>query len=410
MTPDLEDESLLKLASSAFTKFRSFSYKQEVAHNISKTSQANPASPIAIPHYLFNNFEIEEQRFKIWASNLGLLSSGHASLDYKLRRAPHLIKVVKRLLGDIIESLTDLLASTDDSRSYMANSHQGAYDKARNESLSEPSGKTKSDSESDVESNSDDDEPDKTETIKILLDEICDANNKLYRIATDIRDSSVRSGVGDRNHFKRFCSSDAPECIESLISIERKVIDEHINHYISTFVKPEQQCRPENEDEHDMLLTKLGRHNAFRRLQFAYWRAEVEERENALDRRIAEFQRVKKQSTRSVKEFASEQWKKIQEPSITPSNLGPSVVHSTSTLNPEKFQRKTAPSAYSRITRAPVAAGPDGQRPTWPGREDLPEIQSAFFQCPFCFALCPEDYRSSDSAWRSVLNSQLSES
>jgi len=51
--------------------------------------------------------EDELGRFRIWASNIGALTTGKASLDYRLRDAEYLHRNVKSLLEDLIESLIE---------------------------------------------------------------------------------------------------------------------------------------------------------------------------------------------------------------------------------------------------------------------------------------------------------------
>jgi len=55
------------------------------------------------------SFEDESTRFNIWAGNLGAHQSGGASLDYRLREAPHLHQQVAYLLEDLTQSLDDAL-------------------------------------------------------------------------------------------------------------------------------------------------------------------------------------------------------------------------------------------------------------------------------------------------------------
>lgn len=52
--------------------------------------------------------EIEDElgRFRMWASNIGALSAGKASLDYRLRDAEYLFQNVKSLLQDLKEGLS----------------------------------------------------------------------------------------------------------------------------------------------------------------------------------------------------------------------------------------------------------------------------------------------------------------
>ena len=47
----------------------------------------------------------EAERFGLWANNLGLYHRGHSSLDYRLREADALKRLIGDLLGDLKTSL-----------------------------------------------------------------------------------------------------------------------------------------------------------------------------------------------------------------------------------------------------------------------------------------------------------------
>ncbi|KAM0414544.1 hypothetical protein ACHAPT_013612, partial [Fusarium lateritium] len=64
------------------------------------------------PFKLLPTFENEVTRFKMWAGNLAAHQSGPASLDHRLREAPHLQEQVVYLLRDISESLEDNVTLT----------------------------------------------------------------------------------------------------------------------------------------------------------------------------------------------------------------------------------------------------------------------------------------------------------
>ncbi|KAH6844729.1 hypothetical protein B0I37DRAFT_167460 [Chaetomium sp. MPI-CAGE-AT-0009] len=66
----------------------------------------NPGNP-------HQRFEDESTRFKMWVGNLGAHQCGRASLDYRLREAPHLQEQVIYLLKDLSESLVDALQLAD---------------------------------------------------------------------------------------------------------------------------------------------------------------------------------------------------------------------------------------------------------------------------------------------------------
>ena len=52
-------------------------------------------------------WEHEAERFGLWANNLGLHHRGHSSLDYRLREAEALKKLIDNLLDDLKTSLCE---------------------------------------------------------------------------------------------------------------------------------------------------------------------------------------------------------------------------------------------------------------------------------------------------------------
>lgn len=52
-------------------------------------------------------FAAEEDRFELWAVNLGLFVSGHGSLDYRLRDAERLESTIRRFITDLNNSLIE---------------------------------------------------------------------------------------------------------------------------------------------------------------------------------------------------------------------------------------------------------------------------------------------------------------
>lgn len=49
--------------------------------------------------------EDEVGRFRLWAANIGALSKGHSSLDYRLRDAPLVHEGVLKLLNELLQEL-----------------------------------------------------------------------------------------------------------------------------------------------------------------------------------------------------------------------------------------------------------------------------------------------------------------
>ena len=390
---------------------------------------------------LLNEFDLdtEQQRFKLWGSNLGLLSSGHASLDYKLRNAPQLTLVLRRLLNDLSDSLKEIqkliekgLFVTDHgtetlqpSDAGLRSSSDGLFPAGNSgdirlisdvESSTSLNPKHKSvtgqhnpildliredDPNSEDEEN-ENDNPSAIEILRIFLEEVIDANNKLFRLASEIRSSSVRSGPGDRKIIRADDSDDVEaHSLSQLAGLELRLIEVQIDNYINNFVKSEDRHLPENGIEREMLLAGLARFNVMRRLHFARWREEGQRRSTSLQSKLAKMNANPSKAEKSSHEPISEAKALPLVPkSHAPSLLSQSIAPTASSFNYEKFKAKKPLSSYTRVTRAPIASGPKGQRPPWPSTEDLPKPQQGFFECPYCFAICPEQYQSSDEAWR----------
>lgn len=63
-----------------------------------------------LPGYSSAAWEHEADRFSLWASNLGLHHRGHSSLDYRLREAVALERIIGGLLDDLKTSLEERMS------------------------------------------------------------------------------------------------------------------------------------------------------------------------------------------------------------------------------------------------------------------------------------------------------------
>ncbi|KAF5636487.1 transcription factor Cys6 [Fusarium sp. NRRL 52700] len=127
------------------------------------------------------NLDNENVRFKMWAGNLAAHQSGPASLDHRLREAPHIQEQVLYLLRDISDSLEDigLLAPHKDTS-------KGSKDMDdKPESL--PEGLNKDSEDSFTDSELDDDENVSPETkLSTLCTDIAEAIDCLLRLSVAI--------------------------------------------------------------------------------------------------------------------------------------------------------------------------------------------------------------------------------
>ena len=60
--------------------------------------------------------EDEQGRFRVWCGNLGALSKGHSSLEYRLRDSPLLSSNTLQFLGELEENLKEAIAIVSGAR------------------------------------------------------------------------------------------------------------------------------------------------------------------------------------------------------------------------------------------------------------------------------------------------------
>jgi hypothetical protein len=69
---------------------------------LSKQGRTNEDLPIPL-----DDIQSEEERFKLWAANLGLYATGDRSLDYRIQDSPSVKEYTNQLLDDLREDLVN---------------------------------------------------------------------------------------------------------------------------------------------------------------------------------------------------------------------------------------------------------------------------------------------------------------
>ncbi|KAL2675763.1 hypothetical protein Neosp_011954 [[Neocosmospora] mangrovei] len=130
---------------------------------------------------LLPTFDNEITRFKMWAGNLAAHQSGPASLDHRLREAPHLQQQVVYLLRDIFESLEDAVSFVPNEES-----PKGTKD-TRHEHLSQQESTDQGNDDDFTDSDLDDDEDISLETrVSSLCADLSEATDCLLRLSVAI--------------------------------------------------------------------------------------------------------------------------------------------------------------------------------------------------------------------------------
>ncbi|KAL9615830.1 MAG: hypothetical protein Q9160_009228 [Pyrenula sp. 1 TL-2023] len=127
----------------------------------------------------------EYERFKVWASELGLLIPGHESLDYRVREAENLRSTIETFLNDLgryLEEVLEIAPSTTP--------ENDGSDKSNVQPLSRPG--SPQDHLRDDNSDESDSVMDPAAYIAILMESISDVIDRLFKLSAKIRDPSTR--------------------------------------------------------------------------------------------------------------------------------------------------------------------------------------------------------------------------
>lgn len=251
-----------------------------------------------------------------------------------------------------------------------------------------------SSSESDTDSGSSggvassSDVPGEAET---RLEELTDIVDKLYKFAIDIRNSSTRSGPGDRNPFRKFSVEEQKNIFSQLSRYEEILIDKHIQQARVLLDSTTALAEPQ---ELATLKVRCGRANVLRRQCFSKWQDRPIPGEKAFHESLVTDNHL----NIVAGDISGLPQQRVQQTLLQPSVLAPSAQRTVTTLDPAKIRPHASGSSYSRATRTAPSQGPSGAKPPWPVIDGLPTTE--FFPCPYCFLICPERYRKSNDAWR----------
>ena len=216
--------------------------------------------------------DVERQRFHLWAANLGVLSPGHASLDYRLRDAESVRLVVEKILNGLIASTSEG-ASSELVRSVLTlckvldiakgvrlpldEAEKGRGDAASKVSINredwgDESSSSSEDGDVQMQRKGDENPSDAPTELQMLFEDIADSITVLYKLATQIRNSSLRSQPGDRQFSADYSAEQQKTIMHQLIQIEMRLIERHLSegtHDSDT----NQSANPEDQD----ILRKL---------------------------------------------------------------------------------------------------------------------------------------------------------
>ena len=325
--------------------------------------------------------ELEEasQNYLLWIANLGVLDSGHSSLDYRLQDVPDTVEFVRDLLADLGRYLEDFRR----------------YGRREDSAASQAEGHSDQD-ESEEESDSDEDDLDELQATVISVKNTL---RRLFRVARTIRNYGTRSTPGHRDVYSIGPAEDRLATKEQLIALESRRISDFI-YFARTcehdgFLDPTEQIIFDQDDQ--TLVHRLSRLGSERRQRFIYWR-----HPNESSTRTARFQAAEADAPQTLPG--------LNVPLLTPiPTTGrplhlPSMPSSVTKVRRDQVEFAERASVISAVSRPPSMREPSGQRAAWPIPPPLKELSGGeYFECPYCFNVCPARYRRTPGAWKSHL-------
>lgn len=358
------------------------------------------------------DIEDEFGRFRLWAANIGALSRGHSSLDYRLRDAPVVLEGASKLLSELqkelYESMCPLLylvaiLSNLKTVCLVLSGARLPYEaqvssRAGNDDDSETSSLLSSDSElsSDGSSDSGDEKVASTE-LRQRVSALSNINDNLYRLSRSIRAPASHSrSLKALSHRPR-----DPETGVDLLE-QFAVVDLAFTKDLYSQLRQNAQGQYEKcpilDDADLVMIKRLARGVTRRRQQFLYWKKHREKLDFFAEKEISKIPKpaptVQLQGDAGLRASLPHAPKAPTETSRPKTTLTETTA--TQFISPAPMHDGT----QSVTSYATTARGLDGSRVEFP---KLPKNikEGKDFECPYCQMICPPHYQTA-RAWRYV--------
>lgn len=319
---------------------------------------------------------VEEQKFRIWASSMGLQQQGHASLDYRVRDVALLRDGIARILEEMTGHLENLVAIARNEREPL-DEQEGCSE--------EESG---SGSDADDELGSADAEVEPLEEVSFRASSLTECVDALYNLAPKIRNPRNRP----QRTMQQLCGRLPEGERQQYIKARQDVEIARLSYYHKERLMQEAKAGnlvniSKASSTSNYLLRRAGIANARRKEQFMYWEAHAT--------KLAHDPSLQKISVGS--EYLADKGAARSEigPDHSPvvsSQLGPQARSLATSATPIPLKEDSTGdirSYISRSSRAPLAAE-DGSL-GWPA-PPAHAHGARFFVCPYCRILCPGKY------------------
>ena len=338
-------------------------------------------------------WEHESLRFSLWAENLGVHHHGHSSLEYRVREAEPVRRLIASLIQDLLGCVEECLLPSSPSAS-----------------------STPSDNDNGDDSDEYLDDYEEESQLASSLESAGDIINRLYRLSTKIRDPGTRLAPTKAYNYSVVDPDTGIDLVEQWTVFDTKHIEELLWDFRTDDSIPytteddpvrDRTHRPRNLDDNDLILLKrLAKANTLRRKQFGQWRRHRDKvnHETIRARRQRHDLPSRRPGSRSITGYTAAP-SDVLEPAKSSTTVSRPT---TATLLPA-FELKdfdTAVSTTSSRTTAPHAERTEDDV------ADVPPLpprlaKERFFICPYCFLVCSKS-SASPKQWRyeSILNLQ----
>lgn len=237
--------------------------------------------------------------------------------------------------------------------------------------------------------------------VQVRWEAVVSIIEKLYRFSTDIRNSSTRSGPGDRAPFANEPVEKQAEYLEQLAQIETGLVERQL----ARCREAAKTCLDEVDDlvrqAYRELVARLAKANVIRRQHFLYWHEQSNKRSDCRRGAIDPGKSTPHEPVpHGTQNLLDRPRRDLQRPK---SLKAPSNPTSVTKLDPKKV-RPGGTSVFSRASANKPVQSPAGDEVPWPGIEDLAVLvqNASHFECPYCSLMCPAAYGKSLSSWRFV--------
>ncbi|OBT88811.1 hypothetical protein VE02_03180 [Pseudogymnoascus sp. 03VT05] len=345
--------------------------------------------------------EDEFGRFRLWTANIGALSRGHSSLDYRLRDAPLVLEGALKLLNELQQELHQMCLVLSGARlPYEAqiSSRADHVDDSDTSSLS-------SDSQSSSDSSSDSgDEKLAPSELRRRVSALSNINDNLYRLSRSIRAPASHSRSLKALSYKLIDKETGVDVVQQFAPVDLAFTKDLFSQLRRNAQDQYADCPP--LDDGDLAMIKrLAQGITRRRQQFLYWKHHRKklgfyaEKETLKIPKPAPTVHLKEDGWRESVASPRASLPVIGKAQTESSRPKTTLTETTATLF---IAPANVPDGNQSVTSyATTARGLDGSR------IELPKLPKDIkkgkdFECPYCLMICPPHYQM-PRAWRTHL-------